>query len=200
MTARDPERDAPSPDSNVSVKLEKQLDYFSSAGNREDEKERISSNSSQNTVFEPKSVEDGGEDTATSEIRTNKDESEEASACCPSGSASFKALKKCHHDGCGETTERSKVKTWLCKKHRNKLYKDTYKKKKNELPGGMVGEMLLNNLTESSGDVDAPVRQCNMLEQVLNEKKLTLLQSPEVQEFFRQQQQELCSSQHMDTS
>ncbi|XP_035680955.1 regulatory factor X-associated protein-like [Branchiostoma floridae] len=198
MTARDPERDAASPDTNVSVKLEKQLDYFSTAGNREDGKERI--NSSQNTESEPKTVGDGEEDKTTPEIRTNKDESEEASGCCPSGSASFKALKKCHHDGCGETTERSKVKTWLCKKHRNKLYKDTYKKKKNELPGGMVGEMLLNNLTESSGDVDAPVRQCNMLEQVLNEKKLTLLQSPEVQEFFRQQQQELRSSQHMDTS
>ncbi|CAH1268509.1 RFXAP [Branchiostoma lanceolatum] len=199
MTSRDPKREEPSPDdANVSVKLEKQLDYFCPVGRREDDKKGVGA--SLNAESEPNKTDNGTEDKATPEIRTNKDETQETSDSCPGSSSSFKALKKCHNEGCGETTERSKVKTWLCKRHRNKLYKDTYKKKKNELPGGMVGEMLLDNLAESSGDTDAPVRQCSMLEQVLNEKKITLLQSPEVQEFFRQQQQELRSSHHMDTN
>ncbi|KAI8507599.1 hypothetical protein Bbelb_149790 [Branchiostoma belcheri] len=199
MTTRDPKTEEPSAateGANVSIKQEKQLDYFK----KEDKKEGVAS--SLDTECEPKTTKDDNKEKATPEIRTSdKDESEEASVSCPGSSTSgFKALKKCHHEGCVETTERSKVKTWLCKKHRNKLYKDTYKKKKNELPGGMATEMLLDNLTEGSGEVDAPVRQCNMLEQVLNEKKLTLLQSPEVQEFLRQQQQELCSSHHVDAT
>lgn len=42
--------------------------------------------------------------------------------------------KTCIYDGCTETTTQvaKARKPWMCKKHRNKMYKDKYKKKKND--------------------------------------------------------------------
>lgn len=42
--------------------------------------------------------------------------------------------KKCTYDGCSETTNQvaKQRKPWMCKKHRNKMYKDKYKKKKSD--------------------------------------------------------------------
>ena len=42
--------------------------------------------------------------------------------------------KKCTYSGCTETTTQvaKARKPWMCKKHRNKMYKDKYKKKKND--------------------------------------------------------------------
>ncbi|XP_008336389.2 regulatory factor X-associated protein-like [Cynoglossus semilaevis] len=42
------------------------------------------------------------------------------------------APKQCTYVGCNETTTQvaKQRKPWMCKKHRNKMYKDKYKKKK----------------------------------------------------------------------
>lgn len=42
--------------------------------------------------------------------------------------------KTCTYDGCTETTTQvaKQRKPWMCKKHRNKMYKDKYKKKKSD--------------------------------------------------------------------
>ncbi len=42
--------------------------------------------------------------------------------------------KTCIYDGCTETTTQvaKARKPWMCKKHRNKMYKDKYKKKKSD--------------------------------------------------------------------
>lgn len=42
--------------------------------------------------------------------------------------------KKCTYSGCTETTTQvaKARKPWMCKKHRNKMYKDKYKKKKSD--------------------------------------------------------------------
>ena len=42
--------------------------------------------------------------------------------------------KKCTYEGCTETTTQvaKQRKPWMCKKHRNKMYKDKYKKKKSD--------------------------------------------------------------------
>jgi len=44
------------------------------------------------------------------------------------------APKQCTYDGCTETTTQvaKQRKPWMCKKHRNKMYKDKYKKKKSD--------------------------------------------------------------------
>lgn len=42
--------------------------------------------------------------------------------------------KTCTFEGCSETTSQvaKQRKPWMCKKHRNKMYKDKYKKKKSD--------------------------------------------------------------------
>lgn len=42
--------------------------------------------------------------------------------------------KTCTYEGCSETTSQvaKQRKPWMCKKHRNKMYKDKYKKKKSD--------------------------------------------------------------------
>lgn len=44
------------------------------------------------------------------------------------------APKHCTYEGCKETTTQvaKQRKPWMCKKHRNKMYKDKYKKKKSD--------------------------------------------------------------------
>lgn len=44
------------------------------------------------------------------------------------------APKQCTYEGCTETTTQvaKQRKPWMCKKHRNKMYKDKYKKKKSD--------------------------------------------------------------------
>lgn len=44
------------------------------------------------------------------------------------------APKQCTYEGCQETTTQvaKQRKPWMCKKHRNKMYKDKYKKKKSD--------------------------------------------------------------------
>ncbi|KAJ8785559.1 hypothetical protein J1605_007156 [Eschrichtius robustus] len=50
------------------------------------------------------------------------------------GSGGGSMSKTCTYEGCSETTSQvaKQRKPWMCKKHRNKMYKDKYKKKKSD--------------------------------------------------------------------
>ncbi|XP_076026716.1 regulatory factor X-associated protein [Genypterus blacodes] len=111
------------------------------------------------------------------------------------------APKQCTYDGCTETTSQvaKQRKPWMCKKHRNKMYKDKYKKKKSDQ--AMSSGKLEENNEERPVSVnkqrlgamgDRPARP-SLIEQVLNQKRLSLLRSPEVISFLQQQQQLLAS-------
>lgn len=111
------------------------------------------------------------------------------------------APKQCTYEGCTETTTQvaKQRKPWMCKKHRNKMYKDKYKKKKNDQ--AMSSGKLDENAEERPVSVnkqrlgamgDRPARP-SLIEQVLNQKRLSLLRSPEVMGFLQQQQQLLAT-------
>lgn len=111
------------------------------------------------------------------------------------------APKQCTYEGCKETTTQvaKQRKPWMCKKHRNKMYKDKYKKKKSDQ--AMSSGKLDENSEERPVSVnkqrlgamgDRPARP-SLIEQVLNQKRLSLLRSPEVISFLQQQQQLLAS-------
>ncbi|XP_017273457.1 regulatory factor X-associated protein [Kryptolebias marmoratus] len=111
------------------------------------------------------------------------------------------APKQCTYEGCTETTTQvaKQRKPWMCKKHRNKMYKDKYKKKKSDQ--AMSSGKLDENSEERPVSVnkqrlgsmgDRPARP-SLIEQVLNQKRLSLLRSPEVIRFLQQQQQLLAS-------
>ncbi|XP_024118511.1 regulatory factor X-associated protein [Oryzias melastigma] len=111
------------------------------------------------------------------------------------------APKQCIYEGCKETTTQvaKQRKPWMCKKHRNKMYKDKYKKKKSDqaMSSGKLDENseerpVSVNKQRLSGMGDRPARP-SLIEQVLNQKRLSLLRSPEVISFLQQQQQLLVS-------
>uniref|UniRef100_A0A3P8XVL6 Regulatory factor X-associated protein RFXANK-binding domain-containing protein n=1 Tax=Esox lucius TaxID=8010 RepID=A0A3P8XVL6_ESOLU len=97
--------------------------------------------------------------------------------------------KTCTYDGCTETTTQvaKQRKPWMCKKHRNKMYKDKYKKKKSDqaMSCGKPDVLFVHVRLGSMGD--RPARP-SLIEQVLNQKRLSLLRSPEVIRFLQQQQ------------
>ncbi|XP_034034165.1 regulatory factor X-associated protein [Thalassophryne amazonica] len=118
------------------------------------------------------------------------------------------APKQCTYEGCTETTTQvaKQRKPWMCKKHRNKMYKDKYKKKKNDQ--AMSSGKLEENSEERPVSVnkqrlgamgDRPARP-SLIEQVLNQKRLSLLRSPEVISFLQQQQQHLLATQSRSQS
>ncbi|XP_023407146.1 regulatory factor X-associated protein isoform X2 [Loxodonta africana] len=81
------------------------------------------------------------------------------------------ASKTCNYEGCSETTSQvaKQRKPWMCKKHRNKMYKDKYKKKKSDQALNCGGAASAT----SAGSV----------------KLESLLRSPEVVQFLQKQQQ-----------
>ncbi|KAK1146428.1 regulatory factor X-associated protein-like isoform X1 [Acipenser oxyrinchus oxyrinchus] len=119
--------------------------------------------------------------------------------------------KPCTYEGCTETTTQvaKQRKPWMCKKHRNKMYKDKYKKKKNDQAITSTGKLdceshsegVVFSFEQDSADErpvsvtkqhlgtigDRPARP-SLLEQVLNQKGWSLLRSPEVMSFLQQQQ------------
>lgn len=114
------------------------------------------------------------------------------------------APKQCTYEGCTETSTQvaKQRKPWMCKKHRNKMYKDKYKKKKSDQ--AMSSGKLDENSEERPVSVnkqrlgtmgDRPARP-TLIEQVLNQKRLSLLRSPEVIGFLQQQQQLLAAQSH----
>lgn len=123
------------------------------------------------------------------------------------GSGGTSMSKTCTYEGCSETTSQvaKQRKPWMCKKHRNKMYKDKYKKKKSDqalncggaAPAGSAGHVkleesadnILSIVKQRTGSFgDRPARP-TLLEQVLNQKRLSLLRSPEVVQFLQKQQQ-----------
>ncbi|XP_048196556.1 regulatory factor X-associated protein [Perognathus longimembris pacificus] len=118
------------------------------------------------------------------------------------------ASKTCTYQGCSETTSQvaKQRKPWMCKKHRNKMYKDKYKKKKSDQALNCSGaatsagsasnvkveetaDNILSIVKQRTGSFgDRPARP-TLLEQVLNQKRLSLLRSPEVVQFLQKQQQ-----------
>ncbi|NXA10032.1 RFXAP protein, partial [Sapayoa aenigma] len=152
----------------------------------------------------------GGESTASlEELELEEEEveveAEAAAAAASSGEAAAGGeCKSCTYQGCSETTTQvvKQRKPWMCKRHRNKIYKDKYKRKKSDqaLGGGGAaaggGPRAEDNVEGSvsvtkqrTGSIgDRPARP-TLLEQVLNKKRLSLLRSPEVVQFLQKQQQ-----------
>ncbi|XP_051971732.1 regulatory factor X-associated protein [Xyrauchen texanus] len=116
-------------------------------------------------------------------------------------------LKTCIYDGCMETTTQvaKARKPWMCKKHRNKMYKDKYKKKKSDqaMSSGKLEEASeerpVSVTKQRLGTMgDRPARP-SLIEQVLNQKRLSLLRSPEVISFLQQQQRLLTTQNRTQT-
>ncbi|XP_039411466.1 regulatory factor X-associated protein [Corvus cornix cornix] len=128
----------------------------------------------------------GGESTASLE---ELEEEEVAAAGAASGEAAAGGeCKSCTYQGCSETTTQvvKQRKPWMCKRHRNKIYKDKYKRKKSDqaLGGGGAAaagggpraedsvEGSVSVTKQRTGSIgDRPARP-TLLEQVLNKKRL----------------------------
>uniref|UniRef100_A0A8C6VTJ4 Regulatory factor X associated protein n=1 Tax=Naja naja TaxID=35670 RepID=A0A8C6VTJ4_NAJNA len=98
--------------------------------------------------------------------------------------------KSCTYEGCNETTTQvaKQRKPWMCKRHRNKMYKDKYKRKKSDqaLGGGGGGEMsstkhsppkqlMWSVKDQRTGNIGDRPAKPTLLEQVLNQKRLVIL-------------------------
>ncbi|XP_067322321.1 regulatory factor X-associated protein [Anolis sagrei] len=186
---------------------------------------------------------------------------EEAEEEDESGAQSGGGCKSCTYEGCRETTTQvaKQRKPWMCKRHRNKMYKDKYKRKKSDqalgsgggsgggggggppggaaaaAPGGGAGaaapsgggggggsgpgsapasasvspgaaaptgttpgsggrnedctENSVSASKQRTGTVGDRPAKPTLLEQVLNQKRLSLLRSPEVVHFLQKRQQ-----------
>uniref|UniRef100_A0A8C3JVC7 Regulatory factor X associated protein n=1 Tax=Calidris pygmaea TaxID=425635 RepID=A0A8C3JVC7_9CHAR len=142
----------------------------------------------------------GGESTASpEEVEEEEAAATTTAAAASSGEAAGGGCKSCTYQGCSETTTQvvKQRKPWMCKRHRNKIYKDKYKRKKSDQALGGTGTGCPGNFVEGSVSVtkqrtgsigDRPARP-TLLEQVLNKKRLSLLRSPEVVQFLQKQQQ-----------
>ncbi|XP_074838577.1 regulatory factor X-associated protein [Carettochelys insculpta] len=155
----------------------------------------------------------GGESTASPEELEDEEAAAASGGEAPAGGGVYKS---CTYQGCSETTTQvaKQRKPWMCKRHRNKMYKDKYKRKKSDqalggggggagapaaqggaaTPGGSARaedcvEGSVSVTKQRTGSIgDRPARP-TLLEQVLNQKRLSLLRSPEVVQFLRKQQQ-----------
>ncbi|NWV01985.1 RFXAP protein, partial [Upupa epops] len=150
----------------------------------------------------------GGESKANPEELEEEEEPPPAAASSGEGAAAAGGgCKSCTYQGCSETTTQvvKQRKPWMCKRHRNKIYKDKYKRKKSDqaLGGGSGAaaaagggpraedgvEGSVSVTKQRTGSIgDRPARP-TLLEQVLNKKRLSLLRSPEVVQFLQKQQQ-----------
>ncbi|CAI9562616.1 unnamed protein product [Staurois parvus] len=141
---------------------------------------------------------DGADLLDTSDPRDSTASPEELEDDDNSGDNDSVVTKTCTYPGCQETTSQvaKQRKPWMCKKHRNKMYKDKYKNKKKSDQGVTTASKLEDSaecsvsLTKQrTGSVgDRPPRP-TLLEQVLNQKRLSLLRSPDVVKFLQTQQQ-----------
>uniref|UniRef100_A0A674J8P3 Regulatory factor X-associated protein RFXANK-binding domain-containing protein n=1 Tax=Terrapene triunguis TaxID=2587831 RepID=A0A674J8P3_9SAUR len=123
----------------------------------------------------------GGESTASPE---ELEDEEAAAASGGEGPAGGEGCKSCTYQGCSETTTQvaKQRKPWMCKRHRNKMYKDKYKRKKSDqalggagappAQGGDCVEGSVSVTKQRTGSIgDRPARP-TLLEQVLNQKRL----------------------------
>ncbi|KAK7120700.1 hypothetical protein R3I94_020628 [Phoxinus phoxinus] len=149
----------------------------------------------------PYDAEDPGDESDVPEARDDELNDDETSG------ESENVSKTCIYDGCTETTTQvaKARKPWMCKKHRNKMYKDKYKKKKSDqaMSTGKLDEGTeerpVSVTKQRLGTVgDRPARP-SLIEQVLNQKRLSLLRSPEVISFLQQQQRLLTTQNRAQT-
>ncbi|KAK9968446.1 hypothetical protein ABG768_002773 [Culter alburnus] len=154
----------------------------------------------------PYDAEDPGEESDVPEARDGAASPEELNDDETSGE-SENVPKTCIYDGCTETTTQvaKARKPWMCKKHRNKMYKDKYKKKKSDqaMSSGKIDEgseeRPVSVTKQRLGTMgDRPARP-SLIEQVLNQKRLSLLRSPEVISFLQQQQRLLTTQNRSQT-
>uniref|UniRef100_A0A671P985 Regulatory factor X-associated protein n=1 Tax=Sinocyclocheilus anshuiensis TaxID=1608454 RepID=A0A671P985_9TELE len=127
----------------------------------------------------PYDAEDPGEESDAPEARDGAVSPEELNDDETSGE-SENVPKTCIYDGCTETTTQvaKARKPWMCKKHRNKMYKDKYKKKKSDqaMSSGKLDESSeerpVSVTKQRLGTMgDRPARP-SLIEQVLNQKRL----------------------------
>ncbi|XP_056095591.1 regulatory factor X-associated protein [Rhinichthys klamathensis goyatoka] len=149
----------------------------------------------------PYDAEDPGDESDVPEARDDELNDDETSG------ESENVSKTCIYDGCTETTTQvaKARKPWMCKKHRNKMYKDKYKKKKSDqaMSTGKLDEGTeerpVSVTKQRLGTIgDRPARP-SLIEQVLNQKRLSLLRSPEVISFLQQQQRLLTTQNRAQT-
>ncbi|XP_074651225.1 regulatory factor X-associated protein-like [Tubulanus polymorphus] len=121
-------------------------------------------------------------------------------------------MQKCSVDGCKEITYKTRTsRSWVCRQHQSKLQKEMLKKRLEERCRTPITE-LQKSTPAAVGSVpvsDKVVLPCSsggnapepghagallnslrpsLLEEVLNEKKLGLMRSPEVMRFLRREQ------------
>ncbi|KAK0683324.1 RFXAP protein, partial [Pygoscelis papua] len=130
----------------------------------------------------------GGESTASPEELEEEEATAAAAATSSGEAAAGGGCKSCTYQGCSETTTQvvKQRKPWMCKRHRNKIYKDKYKRKKSDqaLGGGGAAaagsgpraedsvEGSVSVTKQRTGSIgDRPARP-TLLEQVLNKKRL----------------------------
>nr|XP_060150040.1 LOW QUALITY PROTEIN: regulatory factor X-associated protein-like [Globicephala melas] len=149
----------------------------------------------------------GGESTAS--LEDLEDEGTHSGGEGGSGGARRRGSvsKTCTYEGCSQTPSQvaKQHKPWMCKKHRNQMDEDKYKKQKSHQapncggaaqPGGAGNVKLeesagntLSTVKQRTGSLgDRPARP-TLLEQVLNQKRRSLLRSPEVVQFSQKRQQ-----------
>ncbi|XP_038674511.1 LOW QUALITY PROTEIN: regulatory factor X-associated protein [Scyliorhinus canicula] len=155
-----------------------------------------------NEEEEEEDEDDDEEDEEEEEMLMMDDEEEEDEEDEESGHSETGDQEMCVRGMHRTTSQVAKPrKPWMCKKHRNTNYKDKYKKRKSD----MVNIHKSNDDTDdrpksatkqrlSCMIVQQTNRKASLLEQVLNQKRLSLLRSPEVVQFL-QQQQRLLSNQ-----
>ncbi|KAI5612997.1 regulatory factor X-associated protein [Silurus asotus] len=142
------------------------------------------------TVFDMDDQDEGEESDALDSAEARESAPSPAEPCDES------APKRCVYDGCSETSAlgSKQRKPWMCKKHRNKMYKDKYKKKKSDqaIASGKLEEgseeRPVSVTKQRLGAVGERPTRPSLIEQVLNQKRLSLLRSPEVISFLQQQQ------------
>uniref|UniRef100_A0A8C4VK24 Regulatory factor X associated protein n=1 Tax=Gopherus evgoodei TaxID=1825980 RepID=A0A8C4VK24_9SAUR len=123
----------------------------------------------------------GGESTASPEELEDEEAAAASGGETPAGGG---GCKSCTYQGCSETTTQvaKQRKPWMCKRHRNKMYKDKYKRKKSDqalggagVPPAQGGDCVEGSVSvtkQRTGSIgDRPARP-TLLEQVLNQKRL----------------------------
>ncbi|XP_071951019.1 regulatory factor X-associated protein-like [Antedon mediterranea] len=116
-----------------------------------------------------------------------------------SGSSSSSDQQTCEVGECKEAAFRFKSGAWICRYHRNKGYKEKYKRKSKHIAAQAKmreQESTEETLAQLSGlnsliDVAYPERQQYLADQIISDKKMALMQSPMVQDFLRAEQERL---------
>ncbi|XP_066438795.1 regulatory factor X-associated protein isoform X3 [Eleutherodactylus coqui] len=153
------------------------------------------------TMLTAEQEDESGEPLDTSDPRDSTASPEELEDEDNSGDNDNIVTKSCTYQGCQETTSQvaKQRKPWMCKKHRNKMYKDKYKNKKksdqamscasklevsSQSQRGDSPECSVSIAKQRTGSVgDRPPRP-TLLEQVLNQKRLVSILCLDVVDFI----------------